>query len=203
MRILTPGLEAWRSIVPQPEDTASAAGNPSIDVVATTKLILYIEAVSSEIAMQACETGEGNVGVRVEVDHLAPAQVGVPVEVKVRLADVRKRRLMFDAEIHQAGVLVMKGSHHRCVVPPHHVQRRELTPVEGCLLSRKAGGAHTPVRPIQPARVDLDTHPGAAGIDCERLADKQLILPRVVILALYRELEILAGIRDRAGQSSY
>ena len=92
-------------------------GNPSIDVVATTKLILYIEEVSGEIARQACDAGEGTVGVRVEVDHLAPARIGVAVDVAVRLTDVRKRRLLFDAEVHQAGVLVMKGSHHRSVVP--------------------------------------------------------------------------------------
>jgi predicted thioesterase len=42
MKPLEPGITTTMEIVPRADDTAAAAGNPGIDVVATTALILYI-----------------------------------------------------------------------------------------------------------------------------------------------------------------
>ena len=47
MKVIEPGVSATFNIVPSPNDTAAAVGNAGVDVVATTKLILYIE--------QACD----------------------------------------------------------------------------------------------------------------------------------------------------
>ena len=110
------GVRGNKDITPSVEHTAAALGNPGIEVTATTALILFIEEVSGELLLPYLDDGEGSVGVRVEVDHLAPAFSGKPVSVRVSVDEVRKQRVMFSAEIYQGTTLVMKGFHHRVVV---------------------------------------------------------------------------------------
>ena len=116
MRRLKPGVSNSKSITPSVEQTAAALGNPGIEVTATTALILFIEDVSAELLAPYLEAEEGSVGVRVEVDHLAPAFAGKPVSVTARVDKIHKRRVIFSAELYQQTTLVMKGFHHRVVV---------------------------------------------------------------------------------------
>ena len=116
MKALQTGVRRSEEIVPGPGHTASAVGNAGIDVVATTALILFIEEVSTRAVEHCLEAGEATVGVRVEVDHLAPARVGHALTVSCELVALKGRRLVFSSEVHQADTLVMKGGHHRVVV---------------------------------------------------------------------------------------
>ena len=105
-----------KDITPSVEHTAAALGNPGIEVTATTALILFIEVVSGELLHPYLEPGEGTVGVRVEVDHLAPALAGKPVSITAQIDKIHKQRIMLSAQVSQRGTLVMKGFHHRVVV---------------------------------------------------------------------------------------
>lgn len=116
MKPLEPGITTTMEIVPRADDTAAAAGNPGIDVVATTALILYIETTCDQLLAPYYEPGEATVGTRVEVDHLAPAKLESPVHVSATLEQIRSRRLMFATEIRQGDTLIMSGFHHRNVV---------------------------------------------------------------------------------------
>jgi len=101
---------------PSTEHNAAAIGNPGIEVTATTALILFIEEVSGALLQPYLEEGEGSVGVRVEVDHIAPAFAGKPVSVTARIDRIHKQRIMLSAQVSQQGTVVMKGFHHRVVV---------------------------------------------------------------------------------------
>ena len=116
MQELPPGTSKSEDIVPEPHHTASAVGNAGIDVVATTALILFLEEVSHGAIAHGLEAGEATVGVRVEVDHLAPARVGSALSVRCELTEIRGRRLIFSCEVCQSGAVVMTGFHHRVVV---------------------------------------------------------------------------------------
>ncbi|MBS36101.1 MAG: hypothetical protein CMO26_09270 [Thiotrichales bacterium] len=116
MRVIEPGTQLKLDIVPQAKHTAAAVGNHGIEVVATTALILFIEEACGTLAAPYYEQGEATVGVRVEVDHVAPAWVGTPIDVRAEFTGTRGRRLLFRNEIYQNDVLVMKGFHHRSVV---------------------------------------------------------------------------------------
>lgn len=117
MKPLEPGMTTTVEVVPRADDTASAAGNPGIDVVATTALILYIETVCDQMLGPYYEPGEATVGTRVEVDHLAPASLERPVHVTATLNQIRGKRLMFAADIRQGETAIMSGFHHRNLVP--------------------------------------------------------------------------------------
>jgi len=116
MKPLEPGIETSVEVVPRADDIASAVGNAGIDVIATTSLILYIEAACDQLVAPYYEPGDATVGTRVEVDHLAPARVGTPVHVTAKLQQVRGSRLIFANDIRQGETLVMAGFHHRDVV---------------------------------------------------------------------------------------
>ena len=116
MQDVQPGIAGNEDIVPEAHHTASAVGNAGIDVVATTALILFLEEVSHGVVAPHLDPGEATVGVRVAVDHLAPARVGEVLRVCCELAELRGRRLIFSCEVRQADVLAMQGCHHRVVV---------------------------------------------------------------------------------------
>jgi len=113
---IEPGTRVSIQVVPRPEHAASALGNEGVDVTATTALILFIEEASGGLSAPYYEDGEATVGVRVEVDHVAPAKIGMAVRISAQLLETKGRRLIFANEIYQGDTLVMKGFHHRTVV---------------------------------------------------------------------------------------
>jgi predicted thioesterase len=98
------------------EDTAAAVGNADVDVVATTSLILFIEAAASELIEDCCETGEISVGSAVNVRHLAAAPVGARIKVTAKVTAVQGRRIDFAVEAHHGRRTLMIGTHQRVVV---------------------------------------------------------------------------------------
>ena len=98
------------------EDTAAAVGNADVEVVATTALILFIEAAASELIEDCCEAGEISVGSAVNVRHLAAAPVGVRIRVTAKVTAVRGRRIDFAVEAQHERRTLMIGTHQRVVV---------------------------------------------------------------------------------------
>jgi predicted thioesterase len=98
------------------DDTAAALGNADVDVVATTALILFIEAAASELIEDCCETGEISVGSAVNVRHLAAAPAGARVKATAKVTAVRGRRIDFAVEAHHGRKTLMIGTHQRVVV---------------------------------------------------------------------------------------
>ena len=116
MRRLTTGLCRTRLFTPDAGDTAAAAGNAGVDVVATVTLILWIEEVCGGLLHPAFEDGEASVGARVAVDHTGPARTARPVAVEARITAVDGRRITFAVAARQDGREVMTGEHQRVVV---------------------------------------------------------------------------------------
>lgn len=116
MRIPSPGTRHELRVVPTGAHTAAAAGNTGVEVVATTQLILLFEE-ASHLAVKDCyEPGEVTVGTKVDVEHLAPAYIGIPLVVTAGFLSMQGRRIDFACEARQDDKLVMKGTHQRAVV---------------------------------------------------------------------------------------
>jgi predicted thioesterase len=98
------------------DDTAAAVGNADVDVVATTSLILFIEAAASDLIEDCCEAGEISVGSAVNVRHLAAAPVGARIKVTAKVTAVQGRRIDFAVEAHHDRRTLMIGTHQRVVV---------------------------------------------------------------------------------------
>jgi predicted thioesterase len=110
------GLAAEVSIVVGESDTAVAIGSGDVEVLATPRVIALCEAATVKAVRGALPDGVTTVGSRVEMRHLAPSRVGVEVRASARLVQVDGRRLVFDAELSDAGRRVASGRIERVAV---------------------------------------------------------------------------------------
>lgn len=97
-------------------DTAVAMGSGEVDVLATPRLIALCEEATCKALAGALEPGRTSVGVRVQVDHLAPVAVGSGVTAEATLERVEGRRLVFTVAVTDAVGLVGAGRITRVVV---------------------------------------------------------------------------------------
>lgn len=97
------------------DDTAVALGSGDVPVLATPRLVAWLEAAT--VAVADSDDESTSVGTRVEIDHLAPSPVGEEVTVRTELERTDGRRLHFSAEAaHADGTVVARASIVRVVV---------------------------------------------------------------------------------------
>ena len=97
-------------------DTAIQIRSGDVPVLATPRLVaLFEEAAVTAIAGQLPE-GQTSVGMRVQVDHLAPTAVGTVVTAEATLERVDGRRLQFTVSARDPRGLVGAGKVTRVVV---------------------------------------------------------------------------------------
>jgi fluoroacetyl-CoA thioesterase len=113
---LASGLSAQVSLAVGHSDTARAMGSGDVDVLATPRLIALCEEAGFRAVKGALDSGRTSVGVRVQVDHLAPVAVGSTVTAEAILEKVEGRRLVFTVSVTDAAGLVGAGRMTRVVV---------------------------------------------------------------------------------------
>lgn len=124
-------------------DTATSLGSGDVPVLATPRLIAWLEAATVD-ACPPLGSDETSVGTRVEVEHLAASPVGASVGVTAELIHRDGRLLRFQVMAHHdAGgdpVLIARGEITRVVV------RRDpfLARLGGDLIVREALPAELP-----------------------------------------------------------
>lgn len=113
---LEPGLQAAFPYTVAEADTAAAVGSGEVPVLATPRVLALAERATVAAVAGALEAGATTVGVRVELDHLAPSPVGAHLEVTAALERVGGRRLEFAVRVQDGGRLVARGLITRVVV---------------------------------------------------------------------------------------
>ena len=113
---LQPGLAASIALAVRDADTALALRSGEVPVLATPRLIALCEEASlAAIAGQVPE-GHTTVGMRVQLDHLAPTAVGHTVKAEARLDKIEGRRLTFSVSASDDRGLIAAGKVTRVVV---------------------------------------------------------------------------------------
>ncbi len=98
-------------------DTAVALGSGDVPVLATPRLLAWLEAATVAAAAPELEPGRTTVGTRVELEHLAPCGVGTAVTVTADLAHRDGWLLRFAVAAHDAaGRLLASGTVTRVAV---------------------------------------------------------------------------------------
>lgn len=99
-------------------DTATAMGSGDVPVLATPRLLAWLEAATVQAAAESLRAGQTSVGVAIRVNHRAATPVGGRIEVTAaapRTAD--GRRLIFEVQaVDPAGRVVADGEVERVVV---------------------------------------------------------------------------------------
>ena len=98
-------------------DTATALGSGDVPVLATPRLIAWMEAATVRTAAHLVEPGQTTVGTAIRVDHRRATLVGGSVEVTADLRDTAGRRLTFAVEaVDDSGQVVAAGEIDRTIV---------------------------------------------------------------------------------------
>jgi predicted thioesterase len=113
---LEPGLEASVSRVVAEADTASSLGSGDVDVLGTPAVVALCEAAAVRAVSETLEESHTTVGVRIDLEHLAPTSLGRAVTARAELATVDGRTLGFVVEAADDAGVIARGSHTRVVV---------------------------------------------------------------------------------------
>jgi predicted thioesterase len=97
-------------------DTAVAQHSGDVQVLSTPRLIALCEQASVEALNGQVPEGHTTVGMRVQLDHLAPTAVGDEVTAEARLDKVEGRRLVFAVSASDGRGLIAAGKVTRVVV---------------------------------------------------------------------------------------
>ncbi|HMK63469.1 MAG TPA: hotdog domain-containing protein, partial [Acidimicrobiales bacterium] len=98
------------------QDTAPAMRSGDVEVLATARLVALCEEACCLAVAGALRQPQTSVGVRVQLDHLAPLRVGSTVTAEATLERVEGRRLKFTVSASDDAGLVAAGRMTRVVV---------------------------------------------------------------------------------------
>jgi predicted thioesterase len=112
---LAKGLSTTKRFTVDRDRTISFMGE-EMRVYATPSMVRDVEHTCLDFLKQHLDDGENSVGARVEIDHLGPTLLDMPVEVTATIADIDGRRVTFDVEVKDAIETVGKAKHVRFVV---------------------------------------------------------------------------------------
>lgn len=113
---LSAGLTARVEMTVTDADTAQALGSGDVPVLGTPRLLALMEAATVAATVPKVISGITTVGVRVELEHMAPTPVGATVSAEATLNKVDGSRLLFEVRVRSGGTTVAEGRVERTVV---------------------------------------------------------------------------------------
>ena len=113
---LEPGLRAEVDLTVADADTAIALGSGDVPVLGTPRVIALCEQATVTALVGSLEPGATTVGMRVQVDHLAPTAVGVAVKAEAVIEKVEGKRITFTVSVHDPRGLIAAGKVTRVIV---------------------------------------------------------------------------------------
>jgi fluoroacetyl-CoA thioesterase len=116
MAELKPGIVGTEEVVVEPSITADGVGNPGAYVLSTTHLAVMFELAALKSVLPHLEPGQGTVGTRLEIKHLAATPLGLKVTAQAILDQVDGRRLTFRLEAHDDREKIAEGVNERFIV---------------------------------------------------------------------------------------
>lgn len=111
-----PGSTAALALTVTDRDTAVALRSGDVPVLATPRILALCEEVCCLAVESTLERGTTTVGMRAQLDHVAPVKVGSTVRAEATLEKVEGRRLVFTVSVADKAGLVAAGKITRVVV---------------------------------------------------------------------------------------
>lgn len=120
---LLPGLTTTRRITVDRPRTIGFMGEEG-RVYATPAMVMDVEMTCREMIVAHADPGEDSVGMRVEIDHLAPTPLDAWVEVTATVVGIDRRRITFEFSVRDALDEVGRGKHVRFVTDTAKTKER-------------------------------------------------------------------------------
>jgi len=98
------------------ENTAEKFGNSGAVVFATPMLVALMEQAAINALVPYLADGQGSVGTKVEITHLAATPVGMSVYATATLEEVAGKKMVFAVEAFDDQEQIGKGRHERYII---------------------------------------------------------------------------------------
>lgn len=112
------------------EDTALALGSGGEEVLATPRLVAWMENTAFEGVDIGLHGENTTVGTRIDLRHIAASPVGMEINVKAILVAVEKRALNFEIEAWDKTEKIGEAIHQRFIVDKIRFIEKVLKKVE-------------------------------------------------------------------------
>ena len=116
MNELPIGLKGQAETTVNEQNTAAAMGSGLLPVFATPAMLALMENAAATSVQSFLGEGEGTVGTRLEVSHLAATPIGLAVRAESELVAVDRRKLTFTVRAWGGEELIGEGTHQRFVI---------------------------------------------------------------------------------------
>lgn len=116
MDTLPIGLKGLAETLVTEDNTAAAMGSGLLPVFATPAMLALMEQAAASSVQPFLPEGQGTVGTRLEVSHLAATPMGLTVRAESELIAVDRRKLRFSVRSWAGDELIGEGEHERFVI---------------------------------------------------------------------------------------
>ena len=120
---LRPGLEHAKTVEVDESRCIGFMGREGA-VYATPRMVSDVEYACRDFLLAHLDAGEDSVGAHVSIDHLAPTPMGLSVAIHIRIAEVDRRKVVFDFTVRDPLEEVGRGRHVRFVVDTAKTRER-------------------------------------------------------------------------------
>jgi predicted thioesterase len=120
---LQKGLSFQRSVKVDESRCIGFMGREGM-VYATPRMVSDVEYACRDFLLQHLDAGEDSVGTHVSIDHLAATPMGLEVQIKIEIAEVDRRKVVFSFSVKDSIEEVGRGTHVRFVVETAKTRER-------------------------------------------------------------------------------
>ena len=120
---LKPGLQFTSAITVDEPRCISFMGKEGM-VYATPRMVSDVEYACRDFLLQHLDPGEDSVGAHVSIDHLAATPLGLKVTIEAKIAEIDRRKIVFEFSVHDPVEPVGRGRHVRFVVETAKTRER-------------------------------------------------------------------------------
>ncbi|HSF83531.1 MAG TPA: thioesterase family protein [Anaerolineales bacterium] len=122
--LINPGAIREQSFIVEESHSAIHIGSGSHRVLATPWMITFMERTARQLLADFLPPGYSSVGVRVDIQHLAPTPVGNRVHVRAEVLTVEGSKVIFSVQVADELEIVGAGRHERVIIEEERFLRR-------------------------------------------------------------------------------
>lgn len=122
--MLETGIKGYQELTVTAEDTAKAHKSGTLDVLATPRMAALMEETAWKSVAGELEEGMGTVGIKLDLEHLAPTPVGMKAWCESVLTGVDGRKLIFSITAFDEAGKIGEGFHERFIIEETKFQNK-------------------------------------------------------------------------------
>ena len=120
---LRAGLEHQRKVEVDEQRCIGFMGREGM-VYATPRMVSDVEYTCRDFLLEHLDAGEDSVGAHVSIDHLAATPLGLSATIRIKVAEIDRRKVSFEFSVHDGIDECGRGRHVRFVVETAKTRER-------------------------------------------------------------------------------